>query len=401
MTAKERSEARTLRESILPRNKRWEMRVEAAVRRYDVPLNPSAEWTVQESLQFAFVHSKSACRFILPPIDVNFGDYLIAANDGSKLIRIRDTNAVVYYFSLRSEPAMRFKITMPSSPDSSLTSALEKKNVAAFICSPAVNPLNGKTVAPDRDHVKAIARIESWQDKEAEFWVDENYLPLQPGDVVADLHVWNDRTAHAVSELGRNEWFAVIEKFENKSAPPALSDAAELDRDLSIAVDSKNGADHVERGAASRPNKQQQPDFTPPASPGTPMSNVEKVLGAFIEQHHAKSSRGDVEGLVADYNESVDHFSHGLVDRSYIRKDELEYHSPGTRVTETVVTRPAFSEVEHNTYSASYSISYHRIRADGRWTKGISDIELQIILSPSGPRISRQRAQNRNQQRGP
>ncbi len=81
MTAKERSEARTLRESILPRNKRWEMRVEAAVRRYDVPLNSSAEWTVQESLQFAFVHSKNACRFILPPIDVNFGDYLIAAND--------------------------------------------------------------------------------------------------------------------------------------------------------------------------------------------------------------------------------------------------------------------------------------------------------------------------------
>jgi hypothetical protein len=57
------------------------MRVEAAVRRYDVPLNSSAEWTVQESLQFAFVHSKNACRFILPPIDVNFGDYLIAAND--------------------------------------------------------------------------------------------------------------------------------------------------------------------------------------------------------------------------------------------------------------------------------------------------------------------------------
>ena len=131
------------------------------------------------------------------------------------------------------------------------------------------------------------------------------------------------------------------------------------------------------------------------------MGNVEKMLIAFIEQHHAKSSRGDVEGLVADYNETVDHFSNGLVDRSYIRKDELEYHSPGTRVTETVVTRPTFSEVEHNTYSASYSISYHRIRPDGRWTKGISDIELQIMMFPNGPRISRQRAQNRDQQRGP
>ena len=401
MTTTERNEAHSARGTILPHNKRWEMRVEAAVRRYDVPLNPSAEWTVQESLQFAFVHSQKACRFILPPIDVNFGDYLIAANDGSKLIRIRDSKAVVYYFTLRSEPAMRFKITMPSSPDSSLTSALEKKNVAAFICSPAVNPLNGKTVAPDRDHVKAIARLESWQDKEAEFWMDENYLPLQPGDVVADLHVWNDRTAHAVSELGRNEWFAVIEKFENKSAPPAQSDAAELDRDLSIAMDSKNGADHVERGTAKRPSKQQQTVFSPPANQGSPMSNVEKMLGAFIEQHHAKSSRGDVEGLVADYNDHVDHFNNGLVDRSFIRKDELEYHSPGTRVTETIVTRPTFSEIEPNFYSASYSISYHRIRPDGRWTKGISDIELQIMMFPNGPRISRQRAQNRDQQRGP
>ena len=133
----------------------------------------------------------------------------------------------------------------------------------------------------------------------------------------------------------------------------------------------------------------------------SPMSAVEIRLSEFLAQHHAKSSRGDVDGLVADYANRVDHFTNGYVDRDFIRKDELDYHSPGTRVTETMTTRPEFNLLNGTTYAATYSIAFHRVRPDGRWTKGNSDIEMDIDLTPNGPRIVRHHAKIRDQQKGP
>lgn len=417
MTDSQRKEARAVPGSILPRNERWEMRVEAAVRRYDVPLNPSADWPVQESLQVAFVHSQKASRFVLPPVDVNFGDYLAAANDGSKLIRIRDNNAVVFFFSLRAEPTTRFKITIPTAPDASLTAALAKNNVAAFICSPAVNPLNGKTVAPDRDQVKAIARIASWQDKEAEFWVDENYLSLKPGDVVADLHIWNERTPHAVGELGKSEWFAVIEKFDTTPAPPARSEATALDRIVTLAVDSRSGADHLERGAATRSSKQQQPVPTsPPAEPQRPtevtapqeapvapkltkpqevkppQDTPETIVRRFIAAHCEKANRYDAAGYANDFSDPVDYYSRGMESRASILRDVLNAQASNSRLVDTVKSI-TITQLSPTKFDARCTI-HHASFKNGQPTGVVSVTNLTVELTPAGPKIIKTRAVN-------
>jgi len=144
------------------------------------------------------------------------------------------------------------------------------------------------------------------------------------------------------------------------------------------------------------------PPVIPSAStaPSGPTANLEPMLTSFLQEHHAKSSRGDIAGLVADYGDRVDHFTHGMVDREYIRKDELAYHSPGTRVTEALTNQPAFSQLSGILYRAVYTIGFQRIQADGRSITGSSDIEMLIELTPNGPRIVYQRARNRDQKKG-
>ena len=185
---------------------------------------------------------------------------------------------------------------------------------------------------------------------------------------------------------------------------PASADAPALDRPLLLVMTDTGGAQRFNQAQFTRMRVVGPPPSRPAPptnSASTNTDDIERVLGVFIQQHHLKSSRSDVDCLVADYGDRVDHFQNGIVDRNFIRKDELEYHSPGTRITENLLTRVTARELEHNLYSATYTIGYHRIRPDGRWTKGVSDIELQIEMTANGPRIVRQRSQNRDQQKGP
>jgi hypothetical protein len=94
-----------------------------------------------------------------------------------------------------------------------------------------------------------------------------------------------------------------------------------------------------------------------------------------------------------------------VVDRETIRKEELEYHSPGTRVSEIVVGEIKISPMSERLFRATYTIRYEQVRPSGSWARGLSDIELVIDVSRASPRIIpqivRQRANNYNKQKGP
>ena len=213
----------------LPVNSRWRMSPHSTIRRYTVPVNTAAEWSFDESLQLGFAQSKKAYVRTLPAADVNIGDVIIATTDGTKFVRIREHQATVFYLGLRNEPRTHFKMAMPGPPEPTLADSLAKKGVCAFVCAPMINPLNDVTVGPDREHVKALARVSAWNDKEAEFWIEEDYLTVLPGDVVADLHTWEQRRPLPAGELGKNEWFGVIDKLD-ESSPPSRGDAPALER---------------------------------------------------------------------------------------------------------------------------------------------------------------------------
>ncbi len=388
----------------LPRNERWEMQIGTALRSYSISPDAPEQWKWSFSLQVVLVDRRNAHRFLLPSVRADWGDGFTASRDGTRLIRIHDEQATAFFMGLRQEPPTRFKISMSEAPEASMTGMLAKKNVAAFVCAPVINPLNGKTVAPNRSLVKAIVRVAKWQDKMAEFWIDENYIPVQPGDVVCDPHTWEATKPHPAGQFCKNEWFAVIESLDSASTPPARADAADLEREPALVIDSSGGTDRAEKVAPDQVNKRASNNVPPPKpTAAEPVGDMQKKLTDFLILHHAKSSRGDVNGLIADYGEKVNHFNNGIVDRAFIRKDESEYHSSGTRVTETIITLPSIKRLpsDGNTWSVNYSISYHRVRSDGRWTKGISDVSLIIEVTNDGPLIVSQHAQTHDQQKGP
>jgi hypothetical protein len=395
----------------LPSTPRWRMALRGFVHDYDMSTKDPV-WRTNEHLQFALVHPQKSYARIFPNIDAAVGDSFVAAEDGTKLMRLRNHEAEVFYFDTRTPPSLVYRITMPNAPDSSLSNQLAKKMVCVFVCAPLINPLNGKTVGPIREQVKALGRIAKWSEKDADVWIDEEYFPVQAGDVIADLHTWDERHPIGAGQLGQDEWWTTIEAVTPSSDIPTLKEAAPLDRALIVKMSTTRGADRLESVEASRPRKVEPVTNSPPVAPPPPPAfippkasdvpqEVSSALLTFIHMHHLKSSRGDVDGMLEDYAERVDHFNHGIVDRNFIRKDELEYHAPGVRLTETLRELPAFERLADGSISASYTIAYERHRPDGHWAKGLADISLTIELTPSGPKIVRQRSQNYAKQQGP
>ena len=418
----------------LPGNFRWTLDIWPRIRSYEINQNLDAPWKTNRWFHLALSDPDNAYRATLPQVEINIGDVVLATSDSTKLLHIRNGVASVFYLGLRPQSSTALTISMPAAPDASLIQALADKSVCAFICAPLINPLNGKIVGPNRGQVKALARIAKWKDDKAEAWITEEYAPVHPGDVIGDIHVWDNHQPQAIHETAAKEWFAVIDQFDRK-APPAKNNAPPLDRQFTVSVLRNNGSERVDRIvntslSRSAPVASAIPASTnasPPASPGAAQipppfisaphipsppqqapapqfatfnPRVAQLLANFIYEHHAKSSRGDVAGLVADYADSVNHFDHGIVDREFIRKDETEYHSPGTRVTETLIAPPAFTTLGSNLYSASYSLSFLRIRPDRHWTKGVSEIQMQISLTPAGPRITSQQSQTHDLKKG-
>jgi hypothetical protein len=386
----------------LPANPRWEMEPALSIQTYEFQANGAS--MVDGGLHLAVSDQDRSCRHTFPQIDLKIGDLLVGTRDGSKFLRIRDGNAAVFYFGIRDDPMTKIDVSMPSAPDASMREPVAKMNACAFVCAPLVNPLNGETIGPDRTRVKGLARFKSWSEKKAELWVEEGYLPVSQGDVIADFHTWTERRPQLVGELGKSEWFAVIDKMGPGHAP-SRSEAAGLDRQLAAVLDNSSGADRL---AKMVPLKQQSvstptqtiPSQLPVPDPAGIPPQIESQIRAFITLHHTKSSRNDIEGLVADYADRVDHFDNGFVDKAFIRKDESAYHALGTRVTERIIVEPKLSRIDTVTFDASYSISFLRLQGQ-RWTSGDSDLELRIILGNTGPQIIRQRGETRNLKKGP
>lgn len=300
--------------------------------------------------------------------------------DATKLIVVRDRELAVVYFELRASRETKFTADMKAAPPASIANALKARTLIAVLCPPVINPLNDKPVAADLSRIKAVLGVESWEGQTATLFVKEDYgMKAEVGDAVA-LLLDPGRGRNAAVE-GFENWWSLIRNVSASAAPDFVA--------ASVPVPPK----------PDDPPKKSQPEAGPRNF--TVPEKAANLLRSFIVAHHAKSSRSDVEGLLADYGEKVDHFNNGVVDRNFIRKDEIDYHSPGTQVTETMSTQPVFRQLDAASFEATYTIGFHRIRPDGKWTKGFSDISLVIEMTPGGPRIVRQRAQNRDQQKGP
>jgi hypothetical protein len=82
-----------------------------------------------------------------------------------------------------------------------------------------INPLNGKTVGPDRHRVRALVRVARWESTEAMFLIDSQFESVGQGDVVADLHEWRNHVPVPAGELSATEWFSVIKQLSSDLKP--------------------------------------------------------------------------------------------------------------------------------------------------------------------------------------
>jgi hypothetical protein len=267
---------------------------------------------------------------------------------------------------------------MSDAPPSSISEALNARALVVMLCAPIINPLNRKTVGADLSRIKALIGIESWKDTTATMWLKEDYGELpSASDVVAFMG--KIENGHIVPLPQFSEWWSPISDVKSGDAP--------------------------ERVAPIPPKESSKPEPPPPPKPEPPSTlTIAQInlLRAFIHGHHAKSSRNDVNGLVADYADRVDHFEKGVVTREAIRAEELEYHGPGVKVTEVLTEEPKLSEIGNKSYGAKYTIRFERTNAvNGKWARGTADVELTIELTNDGPRIVRQKAKTRVVEKGP
>ena len=392
----------------LPATPRWQMCLQGFVRSFEVPANSSADWTQNETLQLAFQNPQKSSLFVLPPADVRVGDLLVPTDDGSRLVRIRDQQAVVFSFGVRAGQPSCLKIVMPAAPETSLSDALAKKSVCAFICAPLINPLNGKTVGPDREKVKALARVARWEGKDAEFWIEEDYLGVHPGDVIADLHTWEKRRTRAAGALGGGEWFAVIGKMDAETSPPSRTDAPTLGRELSIPFDVRHGAYKVEKIVFADSNKAQPTPLVAAATPQpapviapTPVIRQEPpkapaqdaptaIVRRFILAHYEKLSRGDMEGYANDYSDPTDYADRGMVKRSRILWTYLRMQGQYTGIKQTVTSNIAVTPHSSTSFEARCDSKYSQWK-DGRDFGGNETASFMVALTPAGPKIVKMR----------
>ncbi len=379
--------------------RRWKHEIRDSIKGYKALPEESSDWDAQVVPHLALGEPKGNARFFLPQLKLQDDDRVMGSPDGTKLVRIRGNNAETIYFGLREQPVTQARLKIYSAPDDPLKDALNKKTLAVFICPPVKNPLNDRTVGPNRGKVKAIGRILTWTSNEIQLWIEEAFETVSVGDVAADIHRWEGRSPIAV----RAKWWAAISEV---SAAPldSESDFTVADRGPTLTSAAGGGASAPpsprDTSPTLAPSRSQQASTRQPViAPANPA--VQNEVGAFLANHHAKSSRNDIEGVVTDYTDRVDHFDKGVVDRNFIRKEETDYRPPGYRISERIVTPINISVRSDGAYEAAYTIAYERVRPDGRWARGLADLTLRLATTPEGFRINYQRATHRNQQKGP
>jgi len=326
---------------------------------------------------------KQWVRRHLPEIpNLTEGRFLFSP-DASKVVIVRDRVATFAYLGLReaTKTVRTFDTgrNLEDFPDTNvLTKALEDKQLVAFVYAPLTNPLTGKVVAADYRKVKAILRFKAWTDTLAEAWIQDEFYPVEASDVVSGLHVAKESGPVPIGNKGRRAWWTVIgDKGDARlSLIPPKKDVPliEFGSPVELTADGQN----VFRAF--------QPKLVQPADP--------KFVD-FINFHHRKSSDGNINGLLDDYADRVDSFQDGFVDHAFLRDAEKKYHAPGHIVSEKVVGEIRETLIAPDRIRAEYPLQSVLIKPDTSWTRGVSDVTLEIQVTSNGLRIVKQNSVSR------
>lgn len=396
---------------------RWQWETNTLIERTELPeTEGTAKWPVTTGQRLSIKHPERDTRLTFPSILVEENDRYFSAHDGSKVIRIRKGQLDVFYFEIVPAPLLKWTISMPSTvaecpKAAEIEAALKMNKLRAIVYRPMTNPLNQQVVGPDRSQVKAVLTFESWSDSTASLYVSDLYTPISQGDIVADLCFWEDEPADLFAVKSPYRWWLQLPELQQgsdlvstlpkrddiASKATAIAKAEAVVRKEQEEALRKTSAAAEARAAAEQAAKMAAAPRPAPAPPAPVVTSPADQLTDFIRSHHKKAEKSDVEGLVNDYADTVDHFKDGIVDRNFIMQDELKYHATHAVQEEAILGEIRTAKLQNQAgFSATYllRVSIEDITND-RISNSILEINLIIIETKSGFKITSHKSEKK------
>lgn len=353
----------------------------------------SEKWNLLGQAHLSLVDSQNVYARFFPEIDVAPDDVWHSVANGSKMLRFRGGSLDVFHFDTRPVPTLRWKLTMPCPPDDMpglVAKALKTGDLAMLLYSPLVNPLNNKTIGPDRTKPKAILTVAAWQDTDAEVSISGDAFPYQPGDVLADLFVMGS-TPELIRFPQPHRWWTVCSEPPGDAADPGQlprRDEVTKRREDELAKRQKEEEALKKKIAAESLSPARAFDEATRSAPEqvVPVTQaLANTVAQFVASHHKKASEGRVRDVVQDYAEMVDHFSNGMVLRDFILEDETKYHRNYNFVHEEVVGDVRVSNAGEGLLQAQYVMrNQWQKAADGKQGGGLFDVTLTLAPQSGG-----------------
>ena len=370
----------------LPMPSRWTFGVADLISQNQPPprRQPDGSWRYGFTQSVALFDDKLKVAHALSSLKVESGMKCFCATDASKLILISNAQAQVAYMRLQPTPQWCVEAEMPMVKeglgDDIAKEQVAKNLVCAFVYAPLINPLTGKTVGPDYDHVKAMLRVQDWTVGRASFAITQRVEPIGDEDVIATLHTWDDGRIVKWRPAESDGWWKLVGKLSDQ---PVKETDTVLQIPHSLAVEWSGSAFVIvprARTFAPKPQpppKVAEPSPPPPSLPKPPTNDLAEDVKRFVQRHHEMASVGNVDGMMADYADLVDFLDKGKVLKDVIVKEEASHRETWPKGRESI-QGPIMVRQNGDEWTASYSIEFRNENAKGDWQTGIVDLDMRI-----------------------
>jgi hypothetical protein len=353
--------------------------------------NPEEPWELLGVTIGAYEHLQLPLAYGFRSLNVEEDERIVCSPDGSKIAHLRNDKIEITYMKKAASPDLMIEVEMSQTPEevakNGWSSRVDSKELYVMICAPLKNPLNYAVVGPDYQQVHGIARLHEWKGRKAVFVLPVYDGSIRQDDVVSTLHSWYSGKMSEWRAPGTSNWWAPI-RFISAPLPEKIGEV-EMPQLLSLAQEpaSLRVTKAVAKPRPTPPPKTPEPPVIAPP----PAVVTEQDVRAFLSEHHAKASRGDVSGVIADYAPTVDFLSKGRIARTTIEADELAQRKKWPKGSEQVVGPIRVTE-ESGTWNANYTIEFYNENAAGEWHKGKADLLMVLKAEDRQLSIITQRA---------
>ena len=374
----------------LPLNTDWKLDACTVIRSV-IPLPPGQSkrnWSIKGGHTLTMVHPALPVAMQLNCGDLREDSRITSSPDGSTIAISSNETITVYFMRETLRPVTQIEVEMPFATkaikDPVWADRITTGMFCVYICAPLNNPLNGKTVGPDYAKVKGLAQILDWEGMTARFVVQTHHSQIELGDIVAVPHSWEAGSMLTWTDDFQGNWWSPVtpvpgdwpDKLASIESPQVMGLLSEPTTFRVIPIDDDAQA---HKGKRQKPQPSPKEDLSV-----SPDDTTEVDVVTFIGLHHSKASQGDLQGVMAHYDEMVDFLDQGRIPKNRILETEMAHRQKWPKATERVIS-DMISRRFVAGWVTKYTIEFYNEGTHGNWQRGKADITL--TLRPDGGRL--------------